>query len=513
MNRKPMRSFALTAVALVLIIPTVIVGGLLERRYVAQAFAAAEDLRTARTTAFAALRYQLDEETGIRGYTATGDPLFLQPYSEALAAMGPALEQAAAQVAKLHTGGEALVADAAATNAAWVSTVARPLLAPHARNVNALERRGKNLVDHFRVDIALLDDLLRIRQNGVDVEAETAIDRIVLLMLGSAVIIVLIAAASGFQQTRLAARLEDQRERAEAEERSGLQLRAAYETEKRIADTLQDAFLQRPLPTHPSLRFSATYVPASEESKVGGDWYDAVELPEQRVLFSLGDVEGHGIDAAVTMNRTRQALISAALAGGDPAAVLLRVNSELLTSEARMVTAVVGYADASTYEFVYAAAGHPPPVLLEPGRAPRMLSCGGLPLGVLPDAAYSVERVQSVPGALLVLYTDGAVEHSRDVVQGESLLLDAVMAASRLGVEDFASSIHAAIFEGREVGDDVAILTIGFGTDDVAGLTLSGDYAQSSFAGRVAGTPPEPPALEARRRGRRTAILTAKRIA
>jgi serine phosphatase RsbU (regulator of sigma subunit) len=217
------------------------------------------------------------------------------------------------------------------------------------------------------------------------------------------------------------------------------------------------------------LTFSATYVPASEEAKVGGDWYDAVEIGEQRVLFTLGDVEGHGIEAAVTMNRARQALTTAALTGGDPAAVLTRVNGELLRSEARMVTAVVGYADAGSYEFAYATAGHPPPILLEPGREPRMLACGGLPLGVMENARYAVERVQSVPGALLVLYTDGAVEHSHDVVAGEDVLLGAVVTASRSSERDIASRIHANIFEGRQVGDDVAILTIGFGRHPAAG--------------------------------------------
>jgi serine phosphatase RsbU (regulator of sigma subunit) len=79
------------------------------------------------------------------------------------------------------------------------------------------------------------------------------------------------------------------------------------------------------------------------------------------------------------------------------------------------------------------------------------------------NARYTVERVQSVPGALLVLYTDGAVEHSHDVVAGEDTLLGAVVTASRSGERDIASRIHANIFEDRQVGDDVAILTIGFG--------------------------------------------------
>jgi CHASE3 domain sensor protein len=511
MVRKWMRPFVVTAVILALLIPTVVAGGLLERRYVAQAFQAAENLRVARTTAFAALRYQLDEETGVRGFAATHEMVFLDPFHDARINLRPTLDELRRELMDLGVPDHTLVDDMLSTNATWLRIVATPLSASRSSDPNALERRGKILVDHYRADVALVDDLLRNQQDRVDVEAQRAINRIVILMLVCAFLIVLIAVGALLQQNRLAGRLEAQRVRAEAQERQSLELRAAYDAEKRIADTLQDAFVQRPLPSHPTLRFSATYVPASEESKIGGDWYDAVELGEQRVLFSLGDVEGHGIDAAVSMNRTRQALISAALAGGDPAAVLERVNLELLHTEARMVTAVVGYADASTFEFVYATAGHPPPVLLEPGRSPRMLSCGGLPLGIIEEAKYTVERVQSVPGALLVLYTDGAVEHSRDVVEGENLLIDAVTTAGKAGDVDIASNIHAAIFQGREAGDDVAILTIGFGTDDAAGLTFSADDAQSSYAGRVVRVLPSAP--EARRLGRHGAAPFAKWIA
>jgi CHASE3 domain sensor protein len=314
-----MRPFFLTAVVLALLVPTVVAGGLFERHYIAQAFTVSEDLRVARTTEFAALRYQLDEETGVRGFAATRDPLFLGPYRDARANLPPTLDALPLDLAKVGIGDTPLVADLAATNATWVRTVAEPLLAPRSRDDAAIERRGKNIVDRYRTDIAQLDSLLRDRQNQVDVEAQSAINRIVVLMLASAFLIVLVAVASVLQQNRLGARLEDQRLRAEAEERRNLELRAAFDVEKRIADTLQDAFVQRPLPSHPMLTFSATYVPASEEAKVGGDWYDAVEIGEQRVLFTLGDVEGHGIEAAVTMNRARQALTTAALTGGDPA--------------------------------------------------------------------------------------------------------------------------------------------------------------------------------------------------
>ncbi len=150
-----------------------------------------------------------------------------------------------------------------------------------------------------------------------------------------------------------------------------------------------------------------------------------------------------------------------------------------------MVTAVAGFADSRTYEFVYSTAGHPPPLLLEPGRGPRLLACGGLPLGIL-SANYSTYRVQTVPGAMLVLYTDGAVEHSRNVIEGEKLLLEAAAQAVDRRDADAATVIHNAIFQGRPVGDDVAILTIGFADDAASGLRISADSAQQAFTGRLA---------------------------
>jgi len=87
---------------------------------------------------------------------------------------------------------------------------------------------------------------------------------------------------------------------------------------------------------------------------------------------------------------------------------------------------------------------------------------------------------------MLVLYTDGAVEHSRDVIEGEKLLLAAAAEAAKRSDVDPATIIHNAIFEGRPVGDDVAILTIGFSDDRAAGLTISADNAQQAFTGRLA---------------------------
>jgi CHASE3 domain sensor protein len=483
MDRTPARPLLVTAVVLAFVVPAVLIGGLLERAYVSNAFASAEQTRAARATALAALRFQLDEETGLRGYTSTHDRAFLEPFYVGSSKLALSLTMLAQQTAALNDGSSALALDAAELNSLWVRTVATPLRTGTARDDYATQLRGKELVDHFRRDINQIADDLLARELAVDAAARRAIDRIFIITLAAVVFIVLTSGSFAVAQWRLSVRLEAQRARADEAARRNGELRAAYAAEKRIADTLQDAFVQRPLPDHPLLSFSATYVPASDEAKVGGDWYDAIELSDQRVMFSLGDVEGHGIEAAVAMSRTRQALITSALVGTNAVEILDRVNRELLRTTGRMVTAVVGFADAATYQFTYATAGHPPPVLLEPGRAPRMLACGGLPLGVLADAKYSLVRVQSVPGAQLVLYTDGAVEHSRDVIAGEATLLGAVASAARS--RDFASQIHDAIFADRAVGDDVAILTVGFGSSDSTGLTVSGEYAQTAFAGVI----------------------------
>jgi serine phosphatase RsbU (regulator of sigma subunit) len=177
------------------------------------------------------------------------------------------------------------------------------------------------------------------------------------------------------------------------------------------------------------------------------------------------------------------------------------VARELYADKAPLVTAVAGFADSNTYEFVYATAGHPPPLLIEPGRAPRMLECGSLPLGAMPENEYRTFRIQSVPGAMLVLYTDGAIEHSRDVIAGEEILLAAAAEAAKQSTTDTATFIHNTVFNGRAIGDDVAILTIGFAADPAVGVRISADRAgESSFAGRLGVAPGEVRAASGERR-------------
>jgi serine phosphatase RsbU (regulator of sigma subunit) len=483
------RMLLVPVLVFVLVVPILLGGGYAVRSVLKTSFGNSDARRAARTLNFRLLKDQLDEETGVRGYTSIPDRTFLSPYDEAVRDFPSTARQLRARLEYLKLA-ESLddLTDAEKTNALWVSSVAQPLIAnPGRGNAARLQLLGKSLVDRFRLDTDLrIDDRLVSLERRDNEATEQAIDSVSLLVLAAVIIVVLLSVGSNVAQSRLATRLEASRRRGEAAARANLELRTAFETEKRIADTLQVAFAQRPLPIVPTLSFSATYIPATDEAKVGGDWYDAVELPKGRVLFSLGDVEGHGIEAAVNMNRARQALIAAALADPDPAQVLARVNSQLLFT-GRMATAVVGYADASSYEFVYATAGHPPPLLLQPGRAPMLLDCGGLPLGVLEDVVYRTRRIQAVPGSVLVLYTDGAVEHSRNVLEGETLLMQAAKTALEKNAPDLAATIRAQIFGKRAVGDDVAILTIGFASGETTRMTFVSDGSQGAVVSGPAG--------------------------
>ena len=267
------------------------------------------------------------------------------------------------------------------------------------------------LVDRFRTDVATIDRVLTKRETRIDSDAQRSIDQIGLLTAGAVTIVLLISLLYAVQQAALAVRVEIERIHAAEQLHEADVLRAAYTTEKRIADTLQQAFVQRPLPTHPTLRFSATYVPASEEAKVGGDWYDALELPGNRVLFAIGDVTGHGITAAVTMNRVRQALITSALLDPMPAALLERVARELYAEKAPLVTAVAGFADANTYEFIYASAGHHRRrCCSNPERPPRMLEFRFL----LRLGRWLPKRLSNVPRPERARRDAGALHRRRD---------------------------------------------------------------------------------------------------
>jgi phosphoserine phosphatase RsbU/P len=308
-------------------------------------------------------------------------------------------------------------------------------------NMRVMQLHGKQLVDKFRK----FDDSLGATLDAAETDAEDrtthGIEVVLLtfLVAGAAVVVVF-------------ARLSVQYERTSTE----------LVKQTRVADLLQNAFMRSDLPKLPNADLSAIYVPAGLEAKVGGDWYDAFTLSKGHVLLSLGDVAGHGVEAAVIMSRVRQAILSVGVIERNPAAVLTLVNEILLLQNSTMVTAVCVFVDIEKHLITYSTAGHPPIVLAYANGDTQELPYWGPPLGAIDDVTYRTFTAKVEPGSTLFLYTDGLLEQSKNLEYGQRRLIDAITMVQKAQPENPAEALRHAILAEDAPRDDVAILTMSF---------------------------------------------------
>ncbi|HTD36977.1 MAG TPA: SpoIIE family protein phosphatase [Candidatus Limnocylindrales bacterium] len=264
-----------------------------------------------------------------------------------------------------------------------------------------------------------------------------------------------------------------------------------YRMQRRVADSFQRAALPKALPRIPGLALDAVYTAASDELSVGGDWYDAFPLPDGRLAVTVGDVAGKGLDAAVLMATVRQAIRVAALQGLAPSAILAAAEAAMLLEYGeRLVTAFVAVVDPRSWAIAYASAGHPPALVRRPDGTLLELEAAGLPLGAPIEGERKTRQLLGIPaGSLIVLYTDGLIESTRDVIQGESVLRAALAHDAVLHTRSPATLIRDLVLPGGAL-DDVAILTLALGrerhwtfdSDDA----LAAHSARSSFVAALA---------------------------
>ncbi|MFE5620968.1 SpoIIE family protein phosphatase [Streptomyces virginiae] len=191
----------------------------------------------------------------------------------------------------------------------------------------------------------------------------------------------------------------------------------------RLALQLQHAIMPpAPAPLDvPGIRIAVRYRPAESQSLVGGDWYDSVVLPNGKILLSVGDVAGHGIQAATGMVVLRNALRGLAVTGAGPAQLLAWLNRVAFHLTSHLTaTAVCALFDPKARTLRWARAGHLPPVLIRGTQAQSFPLNAGLLLGALPDATFAEEEVQLEADDILLMYTDGLVER-RDIDVTDSL--------------------------------------------------------------------------------------------
>jgi serine phosphatase RsbU (regulator of sigma subunit) len=193
--------------------------------------------------------------------------------------------------------------------------------------------------------------------------------------------------------------------------------RRLFSEQRTIAQTLQRALLPEALPSLEGLEISAHLQPGERGLEIGGDWYDAIELGERRLLLVVGDVSGRGLRAAGTMAALRFAVRAYAAEGLEPEEILTRLSSLLdLRSGGQMTTVLCVLVDTDAHALRVVSAGHLPPALIEGDHA-RFLPCEvGLPVGVERSPSYRSSAAQVAPGAVLLAFTDGLVER-----RGESI--------------------------------------------------------------------------------------------
>ncbi|MFI8228868.1 PP2C family protein-serine/threonine phosphatase [Streptomyces sp. NPDC085900] len=230
------------------------------------------------------------------------------------------------------------------------------------------------------------------------------------------------------------------------------------QTEHRIAVELQEAVLP---PWRGSLRLphrgpqtldlAAHCLPPSHGTLIGGDWYDALELPDGQTLLSVGDLTGHGVTVTSGMAMLLGALRGMAMAGTAPGQLLSLLNQLLdATVQPALGSAVCCRYRPETRTLTWAQAGHPAPLLFRDGTGRRLRAPQGVLLGATASATFEEVHETLEVGDLLLLHTDGlGPGHAAGVTDPASRLLDlaprfrearTAQDCVRLVVEEFGAS-------------------------------------------------------------------------
>lgn len=253
--------------------------------------------------------------------------------------------------------------------------------------------------------------------------------------------------------------------------------RQRIEGELNVARDIQMGLLPKLFPAFPDRPEIDLFSVLESAKEVGGDLFDYYFLDEHRLCFTIGDVAGKGVPAALFMAITKTLIKAAAEKDTDPAAMIGKVNDDLSRDNPNtiFVTLVIGILDVRTGEIRYANAGHNPPAVLRAGvggeaggrRTVEMLrAISGPAAGVMDGLPYDGLETRLSPGDVLLLYTDGVTEamDGDGVLYGEARLLDILAGTgtegeARPAVRRVMADVraHAA---GAEQSDDITILAI-----------------------------------------------------
>ena len=263
------------------------------------------------------------------------------------------------------------------------------------------------------------------------------------------------------EPTYFVAVVEDVMERRAAREH----LARIAETEHEVALRLQQALLPHELASTDTLTVAGRYEPADARLQVGGDWYDSLLLPDGRVLLVVGDVVGHGLDAAAVMGRLRAGLAALTSRESRPSALLTAFDDFARGPQgADFATVCCAVVDPTDGSVLHASAGHPPMLIVDADGATRWLDdatspplCHGTGL----PRTEGADRL--APGETIVLYSDGLIERrGRGIVEGLGLLEHHAIALRHHDVPSVCDGLVASMQGTSPSTDDVVVLVARF---------------------------------------------------
>ncbi|MFF3325745.1 PP2C family protein-serine/threonine phosphatase [Streptomyces sp. NPDC002889] len=227
---------------------------------------------------------------------------------------------------------------------------------------------------------------------------------------------------------------------------------------RRTALKLQRALLAEPGRPHANLEVATRYLPCGNSTLVGGDWFEVVRLHFGRTLLVMGDVMGHGLDAAVDMNAYRSALRYVASTDLQPHRVLRQLDATVSEEgDRRPAACLLARVDPSRRIAAFASAGHlPAAVFAADGTAAILHVPVGPPLGT-GLGGYELSTRTVTPDETLLLFTDGLVERRGEDIDVSLARLAGLRLPPGAGVEDMLGEVLARL-GAQHAEDDVAVL-------------------------------------------------------
>ncbi|MGI5454212.1 SpoIIE family protein phosphatase [Streptomyces sp. CA-249302] len=235
-----------------------------------------------------------------------------------------------------------------------------------------------------------------------------------------------------------------------------------YQVERHVALTLQHSFLPQPhrLPELPGIDLAVRYVPASQQTEIGGDFYAAIPVAGG-ALVAVGDVVGHSLDAATVMVEIRHALRAYCVEENDPAVLAERLDRMLQHYHAEITATVcLAHIDPGTGRVRIANAGHIPPLILRDSGDAEYVKAAGPLLGVGLPHPPPVELVLE-PTDRLLMITDGLIETRGTDLTASMEHLRAAAVGALPGLEALCDTLLASFGHDRE--DDIAMLALQLG--------------------------------------------------